>query len=111
MRSCLRRGLQHHDATAAIAATAACLLFLLFASDPSGERESGIAQLSPHGSIVTIFSADGKPRSIQTADQPLALRLNEAVETSQAIDTAEIALVARQKWVGCSFLWLPEKTP
>lgn len=73
-----------------VAALAACLLFVIFAGDPNGDLDEVLAQLDPHGSIVTIVDADGNPRIVQTTESPLTLHANETVETTQAIDTAEI---------------------
>lgn len=70
-------------------AAAACLLFL-FVSNSTENSKNEIAQLNPHGSVVTILDADGKPRFADHANQPLKLHPNETIEISQAVDTAEI---------------------
>lgn len=73
-----------------IAALAACLLLALLAVDRTKGEQSPLAQLNSRGSTVRILDAAGRSRSVQTTGQPLALRSSETIETSQAIDTAEI---------------------
>lgn len=73
-----------------MAAIAAGLLFVVFPVGSNDDSKYTIAQLDPHGSIVRILDIDGKPRLVQAMDHPLNLRTNETIETSQAIDTAQI---------------------
>ncbi len=84
------KSLQFTLVVASIAALAACLLFVIFAIDQNEHEHRAIAQLIPHGSNVRILDADEKVRSVVTADDSVAVRSNETIETSQAFDIAEI---------------------
>lgn len=73
-----------------IAAMAACLVLVVLQNQKSEETNEVIATLNPRGSLVKMFDADGRALPLPQAEQPFLLRQNQTIETSQAIDSAEI---------------------
>ena len=73
-----------------LASLAACLLIFLLQVDKSEDRHGAIVQLNPHGSGIRIVDADGTALPVSQAGEPIDLRQNETIETSQATDFAEI---------------------
>ena len=73
-----------------VLAIAVCLVVALVTVEHSATRDDAIAELHSHSSSVRILNSDGQARLINTKIQPVTLRLDETVETSQAIETAEI---------------------